>query len=200
MITITNLRLRTLVFVVFAAIMSMLSSCGTKPDTTQKDLRAQAIKRIDSLQTQLRNAGDGPGQTQTALRLAEAYQFFALDYRDDSLSLPFILKEANIYSTLGDFMKAANLDKYAYDTYPNHPMRPNALFFLGNALHDAGDSAQCVVVFEKFVKEYPNHPYREGAAQMADFMKKGKGSLEEFIERRAKQVADSLANAKKIAQ
>lgn len=180
-----------------ALALAALVAC-TKTEPTQVDVKAAALKRIDSLQNLVRS-GSGPVQTQTALQLAEAYQFYALDYKDDSLTLPFIMKEANIYASLGDLPKAAQLFKFGYDTYKNHKLRPNALFFLGNVLNDMKDSAQAVATFKEFVQVYPNHTYTADAQAMLNFITQGMNSLEEFANKRAKIIQDSLARVKKNA-
>lgn len=192
--TMKNNRLLALVAV---PIFALMASCSKPQSDAALDKRTSYVKKIDSLQNILKSMPAGPQQTQTALQLAEAYQFFALDFKDDSLTLPFLLKEANIYTTFGDYGKAAELDKYGYDNYPNHPLRPNALFFLGNALQDGGQTAQALTVFEKFVQDYPTHPFADGARQMAGFLKQGDKAMNEFFEKRAKQVADSLEQAKR---
>lgn len=191
------MKISLIPFSILTLAIGILASCSKPQENSTADKRTVMVKKIDSLQNVLKAMPAGPKQTQTALQLAEAYQFFALDFKDDSLTLPFLLKEANIYTTFGDFGKAAELDKYAYDNYPNHPLRPNALFFLGNALQDGGQTAQALTVFEKFVQDYPTHPFSEGAKQMAGFLKQGSAAMNDFFEKRAKQVADSLAQVKK---
>lgn len=187
--------------VTLGAGIAMLSlgffSC-TKPADQAQDPRKLAIKRIDSLETVLRAANSvSAAQTQTALRLAEAYQFFALDYKEDSLCLPFIMKEANIYASLGDLPKAAELFDFGYKTYASHPLRPNALFFLGNVLNDMKDSAQSVAAFKQFIATYPDHVFKPDAERMVDFITRGSNALEDFANKRAQQIADSLASVKK---
>jgi outer membrane protein assembly factor BamD (BamD/ComL family) len=156
------------------AVLFALSAC-TVAEKQPQDPRKVAIKRVDSLENEIKKAiANNP--TETDIKLAmytlEAYQFFVIDYPKDSLAPSYLFKGAQLYEgALRDKVKALEWYQQIYAQYPESKVRPMALFHKGNVLQEIGDTTNAIKSFKTFMVKYPQHPFAKDAENMITYIR-----------------------------
>lgn len=156
--------------------------------------RERAVFTIDSLEGIMKKAEQQNNSAfiQNSLRLAEAYQFFQLDFPEDTLSPKIALKEARLFDAiLADQEKALRLYNQVQTKYPSAAEAPIAQYFIGNLHHDRGDTAKAADAFRMFISKYPEHPYVNDAREMLKIVKLNKYQLQDYLQKKADQQSGS---------
>lgn len=155
-------------------------------------------EQIDKKETALmESAKSGKADTAAVNSLLTAYESYATDFPKDTLAADYLFKSADFYRYMHRPAKSVALYKKIYDGYPSLAKRPYALFLEGFIYeNEMGvlDSAQ--MKYEKFLKDYPNHPIADDI--QATLNNLGKTPEQMIAEFQARQKEDSLAttNAK----
>jgi hypothetical protein len=165
------------------ALFGALSGCHTAPKEDQA--RATAL-RIDSLEKTILSGidansvgkganGDGPGEElPQVLELIKQYQLFGVDFKHDTATPRYLMKEAQLFGNyLQDRQQAIKVYQLLADSFPQASNRPSALFFLANTQHDAADTAAAQATLRRLMKDHPGTGAAKMAPQFAEFMRNG---------------------------
>lgn len=172
---------------IFCAVVAAgLYACqpqGKNPYKEAVDQQAAVLKprramvEIDSLNARLKEqitTGDRDAEIATAMRLADAYQFYAIDFPQDTLSAEFLLRRAGIYEKVFmDPHRAAELYEELYGKYEGSRQGRTALILAGSAYSDGGDSANAVRVLDRYLARFYDDPMAPQARQLKQFIMLG---------------------------
>lgn len=170
--------------IILSIIVALLTSCNSGSDKKVLSQRDKTIARIDSLEKLISasvNKGENP-DTKLAMYAIEAYDIFVNQLPQDSLSPKYLFKSAQLYEgVLGrPDIAARRYGKYC-EQYPESHRTAMIMFYQANALSEAGDTAQSVAVFQKFIEKYPNHDFADDAQGLINFMRMSTAEQEKFF-------------------
>lgn len=166
----------------FAAFLVLLAACEQKAKLAPSRA-AQA--HIDSMEKQLLSqmsvsakehlpAAQSDSELEQVLNLVKEYQLFSADFPKDTATPGYLLKEAQIFHNyLRDFEQADRVYRHLIDSFPQQKNRALAMYLLGNARHDAGDTAGAQQELRQVMQEYPKSFEAEQARLLADYIRKG---------------------------
>jgi tetratricopeptide (TPR) repeat protein len=179
--------MKRVLFVIF--LLVLFGACNPKQsrernaiDTKEKELMEQAKKdKID---------------TTAVSALLKDYEAYAAKYPDDTMGAEYLFRAADFYRYMHKPLRSIDLYSKIYENYPGVSRRPYALFLQGFIFeNEAGNTHAAKVLYEKFLKEYPNHPIaKDVKITLANLGKTPEQMMQEF-EERAKQ--DSVTKAAK---
>ena len=133
--------------VVLVAV-ALLSACGPNRDKLQAEI-ADSEKALTTLQYEL--------DTVAARQLLKDYLRFVDHFPADTMSPVYLLKSASLLLGIGDPDQAVAVFDRIIDQYPQYEDLPLCYVFKGKALEESQRTEEAVVVYEAFLKNYPDH-------------------------------------------
>jgi outer membrane protein assembly factor BamD (BamD/ComL family) len=176
-------------------VTALLSGCGPSRDKT--------IGTITSLETRLfAPAATGFDQVK-ADSLLTAYESFMKHFPEDSLTLRFNFKAANLCMNMGNGMKAIGLFDKFIEKYPDHPKAAVSMFFKAyiyeNQIKNLDKAKE---TYLQFIEKYPDGEFANDArVALQNLGKSPEQMVREFEEKRkadSTRMADSLAALKPV--
>lgn len=162
----------------------LVSSCNAKREWDAKRVLTQEEKL-------LAEAKLGKVDTIGVNALLEAYEAYADKYPGDTVGANFLFKAADFYRYMRKPLKGIAIYEKIYDNYPTYEKRPYALFLQGFMFEtEVGNEEGAKQKYNKFLKEYPNHPIAKDVK--LSLMQLGKTPEQLMEEIMAAQQADSL--------
>jgi TolA-binding protein len=170
------------VFLATLAMLVCLAACTSKP---KEDLARSTQVRIDSMEKSLlgrldssaaraANAAPPEDELPQVLELVKQYQLFSVDFRHDTATPRYLMKEAQLFGNyLQDRPQAIKVYQNLVDSFPQAHNRPSALFFLASTQHDIGDTAAAQVTLRRLMKDHPGTGAAKMAPQFAEFIRHG---------------------------
>jgi TolA-binding protein len=124
----------------------------------KKDNKKVLLEEIAQREAVLFDTTQKKFNSSEAIALTKAYEAYALDYAQDSLTPELLFKAAELYSALRQSYKALETYKQIYADYPQFEKRPICLFMQAYITDDElNDDNQAKILYEKFIAEFPNH-------------------------------------------
>ena len=163
-------------------IALILSACSTEKEEKSDAAidpvlaaKSASLHEIDSLNTDLKirmEANQRTEEVTTAMRLADAYQFYAIDFPKDSMSPKFLLRRGQLYQTMfQDPVRAAQFMEEVTNKYPDFKDNPTALLMSASAYHDAQDTANAIRMIDKLRYKYGTTPEAEEGQALAKYIR-----------------------------
>lgn len=150
-----------------------LSTCSKPAEKVKPELAAR--KKIDSLEALLKTGAGTMAEAdyiELGMVAASAYQYYAIDFPNDSLAPEFQMRRARVFeSILNAPDRAGQIYDEVYQRYENFPARPMSLFYAGSAYHDAGDTSKAISALKTFGEKYPKHPFATQAIDLIKFIR-----------------------------
>lgn len=168
------MKKRSLILILLAALF--LASC----DTPQKSKsREQQIKDIAEMENDYRNSQATTHFMENAQKLLAGYADFVDQYPQDTLSPEFLMRSSIVALNTHQETYAITLLNRIYESYPNSPLRPEALFRQAYIYDDLlGYPDRARALYEQFLVMFPNDPLARDAEQLLKFVDE---DPEEFI-------------------
>jgi outer membrane protein assembly factor BamD (BamD/ComL family) len=190
------MRKYTLLTVVLA--LAVLSGCSPS--------REKSVSTITSLESRLFSPAATGFDKVKADSLLAAYESFMKRFADDSLTLKYTFKAANLAMNMGDAAKAIGLFDKFIEKYPDHPKAAVSMFFTAyiyeNQLKNLEKAKE---IYLQFIEKYPNGDFTNDArVALQNLGKTPEQMVQEFENKRKTdsiRVADSmlaLKQAKKL--
>lgn len=151
-------------FSVATILTALFLSCSPSGDEPSF-LERQRIT-IDSLENVLSSA-EGELNEELGKRMVETYVVYADSFPADTLSPVYLFRAGDVARNL-DGMEYYAIAYYVrvFQDYPEYSRAAEALFMTGITFDDAGDKERAAKTFEHFLATYPDHPWKNEAADM----------------------------------
>ncbi len=151
--------------------------------------RSKDFDEISKFEKELTKDPMAPIDMEKGRKMGELYFNFVKKYPQDSLSPEFLLKSAEVYTSIGVIQKAIeSLDKIIAD-YPEHELIPQSIHLLAFVYDDkVKDYEKAAENYNLLIKKYPNHDLAENAKGCLMLLGKSEEELLNEL-----QKADSLA-------
>ncbi|MCD6067758.1 MAG: hypothetical protein K0S33_2584 [Bacteroidetes bacterium] len=187
--------------IVIAAVFLLASACGQQAveekasvaDTVKKDTVAlKPDNSKEGLLKQIKNLEDTLYASEKldkklGNRAISLYQEFHKYYWQDTLSIDFMFKAAEIADNMGYPQKAIELYQSCYDHYPQSSLAPYCLFRIGNIYQfTLNDYVEAKIAYNDCKKEYPNSPVTKDAINLLNNVAKSDKQLIEEFEKKNK--------------
>lgn len=171
--------MKKLILILLVAAIAF-SACTNKRDSD--------FKAITSLEEEITKDPTAPIDLEKGKKMAEAYFDFAKNYPNDSLAPIYLLKSAEVYTSIDLSQKAIeSLDKIL-SKYPDHDILPQSIHFLAFIYDDkVKDYDQAAKYYNMLIQKFPQHELAENAKGCLMILGK---SDEELLQQLQK--ADSL--------
>jgi tetratricopeptide (TPR) repeat protein len=172
-----------------ALVLVIFGACNPK----QSKLRNTIAEQEKNL---LEKAKSNQIDTTAVNSLLAEYEAYAQKYPDDTMGAEYLFKAADFYRYMHKPLRSIELYSKVYEQYPSVSRRPYALFLQGFIFeNEAGNNHAAKVLYEKFLKQYPDHPIsKDVRITLANLGKSPEQLLREFQEK-AKQ--DSVVQVQK---
>lgn len=146
-------------------------------ESDQARYKSDAIRKIDSLENKIRTAIRDSAKSEIDIKLAmytaQAYQNYALDFKQDRLAPEYLMRSASIlHGALKDPERAAEIYGNVHDKFLDFNNRPLALFLQANALYDADNKEAAITQLRLFLIRYPQDSLANQARQFIRYIKK----------------------------
>lgn len=148
--------MRNLTYILFSVMV--LGAC--QPDEEQSlpqqiDAMEAQMKKLDALDTVL------------AREMIAAYQQYATENPEDSLTPVYLYKAGNVYRAWpGKQAKALELYKRVVKEYKNAPQAPEAAFASAFVFEEIGDRPRAAGAYRYIIRNYPKHPLASDAENL----------------------------------
>ena len=171
-------------------ILAVLSACSPS--------REKSVKTITSLESRLFAPTAAGFDKVKADSLLAAYESFKKHFPEDSLTLKFAFKAANLAMNMGDGAKAITLFDQFIEKYPDSPKAAVSMFFKGyiyeNQIKNLDKAKE---IYLQFIEKYPNGDFANDARMaLKNLGKSPEQMIREFEEQ---QKVDSLRKADSLA-
>ncbi len=165
--------------------------------------REKSVKTIKSLETSLFSPSATGFDKVKADSLLTAYESFIKHFPEDSLSLKFTFKAANLCMNMGDGQKAIELFDKVIEKYPDDPKAAISMFFKGYIYENQVKNLdKAKEIYLQFIEKYPNNDFTKDARiALQNLGKSPEDMVREFEEKQKAdsiRVADSLAALKPV--
>lgn len=160
-------------------LVSLWTACST--GAQQMPERADLIRQIEGLETQLRQSGSEvkAENAEQARELVTKSQTFVEYYAQDSLAPSVLFKAADVARGLGDFGLAVQLWGQVHRDYADFEKAPEALFLQAfTAEKDQGDQAKATGLYQQFIARYPDHPLKKDVELLLLYLQNDKSPAE----------------------
>ncbi|MCX6243971.1 MAG: tetratricopeptide repeat protein [Bacteroidetes bacterium] len=182
--------MKKLTYLTLVLLVAILSGCGPS--------REKSASNIDGLEKRLFSPMSTGFDQAKADSLLAAYELFVKRFPDDSLSLKFSFKAANLAMNLNNSAKAIELFDKFMEKYPDNPKASVSMFFKAyiyeNQLKNLDKAKE---LYLQFVEKYPNSDFANDARVAMENL--GKSPEQMVREFEAKQKADSIRVADSLA-
>jgi len=176
-------------------VLAVLSGCSPS--------REKSVRTITSLETRLFSPAATGFDKVKADSLLSAYESFRKHFPEDSLTLNFTFKAANLCMNMGDGTKAIELFDKFIGKYPDNPKSAVSMFFKAyiyeNQIKNLDKAKE---IYLQFIEKYPNSDFTNDARiALQNLGKSPEQMIREFEERRKAdsiRVADSLTALKPV--
>jgi outer membrane protein assembly factor BamD (BamD/ComL family) len=183
-------------YLYFALVLIIAVLSGCKPS------REKSVVTINSLETRLFSPNTAGFDKVKADSLLAAYESFMSRFPEDSLTIKFTFKAANLAMTVGDAAKSVALFDKFMEKYPDHPKARVSMFFKAyiyeNQIKNLDKAKE---VYLQFIEKYPTGDFSSDARlALKNLGKSPEQMMQEFEEQRkvdSLRVADSLLALKK---
>ena len=158
---------RFFVFVLLTVLA--LSACSQTGQEQSEDLaqREALMEKLEGLEQQLIKAEDVRKEDSAAREYIAACTTFQNSYPSDTLSDRYLFRAADVARGLGEYGVAIKLWGQLWRTYPDAERAPDALFLQGFTYdNDLQDAEMASRYYQKFLDNYPDHPYSGQAEQL----------------------------------
>ena len=185
--------MRKLTYLTLVLLVAVLSGCGPS--------REKSAGNIDGLEKRLFSPQSTGFDQIKADSLLAAYESYVKRFPDDSLSMKFSFKAANLAMNLGNSAKAIELFEKFMEKYPDSPKASVSMFFKAyiyeNQLKNLDKAKE---LYLQFIEKYPNSDFSDDArVALENLGKSPEQMVREFEERQRAdsiRIADSLAALK----
>jgi outer membrane protein assembly factor BamD (BamD/ComL family) len=159
--------------------------------------KEKSVSTITSLETRLFSPAATGFDKVKADSLLAAYESFMNRFADDSLTLKYTFKAANLAMNMGDGAKAIGLFDKFIEKYPDHPKAAVSMFFKAyiyeNQLKNLEKAKE---IYLLFIEKYPSGDFTNDArVALQNLGKPPEQMVQEFENKRKTdsiRVADSL--------
>ena len=187
------MRKYTLLAVVIA--FAFLSGCGPS--------REKSVTTITSIENRLFSPTATGFDKVKADSLLASYESFMKHFPEDSLTLKFTFKAANLAMNMGDGAHAIVLFDKFIEKYPDHPKARVSMFFKAyiyeNQIKNLDKAKE---IYLQFIEKYPDGEFTADARMaLQNLGKSPEQMIREFDAKRkadSTRVADSLAALKPV--
>jgi outer membrane protein assembly factor BamD (BamD/ComL family) len=184
-------------YTLFAVVIALAVLSGCSPS------REKSVKTITSLETRLFAPAAMGFDKVKADSLLSAYESFLKHFPEDSLTMKFTFKAANLSMNMGDGTKAIELFDKFIEKYPDNPKASVSMFFKAyiyeNQIKNLDKAKE---IYLQFIEKYPNGDFTNDARiALKNLGKSPEQMIREFEEQRKAdsiRVADSLAALKPV--
>jgi len=184
-------------YTLFAVVIALTVLSGCSPS------REKSVKTITSLETRLFAPAAMGFDKVKADSLLLAYESFLKHFPEDSLTMKFTFKAANLSMNMGDGTKAIELFDKFIEKYPDNPKASVSMFFKAyiyeNQIKNLDKAKE---IYLQFIEKYPNGDFTNDARiALKNLGKSPEQMIREFEEQRKAdsiRVADSLAALKPV--
>ena len=149
-------------------------------------MRDSLRQRVDSLSAEIRRSvarADNP-DVQLTLYAVEAFQAYAYQFPDDTLSAEYLFRAGQLYAgVLGDAQAALRQYDRVVQGYSTSAHHPIVLFVRGNLHHDLGDTASALADLRDFVATHPKHAWAADDQALTALIAADEGPIEEWLQR-----------------
>ena len=174
----------------FFAFILVFSACVNKKKLqTQEGL----TERIIHLEQLLTNTSQSAAKNDIMRELGDAYQQYAIENPNAGDTPDKLLKAAQNYGSLGDFVEATIILKSIIESYPKTNFAKNAMFAIAYiygelAKYDKGQSEMynnnSKKYYKMLIKEFPDDPLAKQSKLLMSFVGKSDEELfDELIEK-----------------
>ena len=170
--------------------LAILTACGPSRD--------KSAKTITSLENRLYAMSASGFDKVKADSLLADYESFIRHFPDDTLTMKYTFKAANLCMNMGDGTKSIDLfDKYIKN-YPDSPKAAVSMFFKGYIYENQVKNLdKAKEIYLQFIEKYPNNEFAKDARiALQNLGKSPEEIIKEFEER---QKEDSIRKADSIA-
>jgi TolA-binding protein len=176
-------------------LFAVLSGCSPS--------REKSVKTITSLETRLFSPAATGFDKVKGDSLLSAYESFMNHFPDDTLTLKFTFKAANLCMNMGDGTKAIELFDKFIEKYPDNPKAAISMFFKAyiyeNQIKNLDKAKE---IYLQFIEKYPTGDFSNDARiALQNLGKSPEQMVLEFAEKRKAdsiRVADSMAALKLV--
>jgi outer membrane protein assembly factor BamD (BamD/ComL family) len=176
-------------------LLAVLSGCGPS--------REKSVRTITSLETRLFSPVATGFDKVKADSLLSAYESFIKHFPEDSVTVKFFFKAANLCMNMGDGAKAIDLFGQFIEKYPENPKAAVSLFFIAyiyeNQIKNLDKAKE---IYMQFIEKYPESDFTNDARiALQNLGKSPEQMVREFEEKRKAdsiRVADSLTALKPV--
>ena len=184
-------------YTLFVVVITFAVFSGCSPS------REKSVKTITSLETRLFAPAAMEFDKVKADSLLSAYESFMKHFPEDSLTVKFTFKAANLSMNMGDGTKAIGLFDKFIEKYPDNPKAAVSMFFKAyiyeNQIKNLDKAKE---IYLQFIEKYPNGDFTNDARiALKNLGKSPEQMVREFEEQRKTdsiRVADSLAALKPV--
>jgi len=166
------------IFISILVVVSMVS-CINVTETTQKDV---LTKNIETHENKYFSEEQYQAKRADLDSMIVLYSEFTDKYNDDSLTVFYMYKKANLFTATQDYKSAIKTYDKICKNYPDFIDRPKALFFQAMIY---GDNLKNEVLAEQkyneFIADYPNHELRDDAEKSIEFLGKTDAEIIEML-------------------
>jgi outer membrane protein assembly factor BamD (BamD/ComL family) len=175
----------------FTIVIALITLSGCSPS------REKSVSTITSLETRLFSPAATGFDKVKADSLLAAYESFMKRFADDSATLKYTFKAANLAMNMGDAAKAIALFDKFIEKYPDHPKAAVSMFFKAyiyeNQLKNLDKAKE---IYLQFIEKYPDGDFTNDARiALQNLGKTPEQMVQEFENKRKTdsiRVADSL--------
>jgi len=184
-------------YILLAVVITLAVLSGCSPS------REKSVRTITSLETRLFAPAAVGFDKVKADSLLSAYESFIKHFPEDSLTVKFAFKAANLCMNMGDGTKAIGLFDKFIEKYPDNPKAAVSMFFKAyiyeNQIKNLDKAKE---IYLQFIEKYPNGDFANDARiALKNLGKSPEQMVREFEEQRKAdsiRVADSLAALKPV--
>lgn len=161
------------------ALAIFLFSCIDVTEKNQKDILSKNIELHENRYFATEQYQANKVDLDSMITL---YSEFIDRYSDDSLTVFYKYKKANMYTAIQDYSSAVKTYDEICNNYPNFINRPKALFFQAMIY---GDNLKNEILAEQkyreFIADYPNNEFRDDAEKSIEFLGKTDAEIIEML-------------------
>lgn len=162
----------------FAAAATALAE--GKPAGEVSQLLLANFQRVTDQQT-------GAMNMEASAEFADLAGALAKKYPQDTLAAMPLYRAAEVVRAMNNSIRAASFYQMTYQNYPGFSRAGEALFMLGFTYdEDLNDEPKAREYYERFLREYPNHPFADDTQMLIDNLGKTDEEILRELEEKAK--------------
>ena len=151
---------KSIVFVSFLSYLLVSCNSSTSPVSEQE----QNLATIDSLESILFSNKEAKVDPKAGMMLVREYAHFYQENKEDSLATDMLFKAAEVSMGIGQGNLAIKYFKLISKDHSDFHKAPEAMFLTGFCSENLiNDTAQARFIYEKFIKNFPDHKLAQDA-------------------------------------